>query len=109
MDPQLAMVLGLVGAFASVGGLYLRTSAREAEVARWRGRIDGKVESMPDSLKELEHKMSEQHRDLRDEISRQSEKLHSRITELKGEVHKISLAMARSGINGGKHRPGGGD
>ena len=109
MDPQLAMVLGLVGAFASVGGLYLRTSAREAEVARWRGGIDGKVESMPDRLKELEHKMSEQHRDLRDEISRQSEKLHSRITELKGEVYKISLAMARSGINGGKHGPGGGD
>ena len=79
MDPQLAMVLGLVGAFASVGGLYLRTSAREAEVARWRGSIDGKVESMPDSLKELEHKMSEQHRDLRNEISLQSEKLHSAV------------------------------
>ena len=109
MDPQLVMVLGLVGAFAGVGGLYLRTSAREAEVARWRGRIDGKVESMPERLKELERKMFEQHRDLWDEISRQNEKIYSRITELKGEMHKISLAMARSGINGGKHRPGGGD
>ena len=112
MDPQLALVVALVTTVVGCGGLYLRMSAREAAHAKWRGGIETDVEnlkndakSVPAQLRELEAKMTTQHDALREEIARRDEKLHSRISDVKAEVHGISLSMARSGINGG-HRKG---